>query len=408
MLPGGLWRQPDFLKLWTAQTVSQIGSAISALGIPLTALYVLHASTRQMGYLGGAGGVAILFFGLFAGAWADRLRRRPILIAADLGRAALLTTIPLAAVYHRLTMQHLYAIAAATSILTVFFDAGYHAYLPSLVAREQLVEGNSKLALSASTAEVAGPALTGALVYRLTGPVAILFDALSFVFSAVCLALIRMPEPQPEPAPQPHLLKEIGEGLRACWSDPVLRALSLRTATGSLCLGFISSLYMPFVVQDLHVNPVQLGGIVSIGGVSSVLGTFLVAWLLRRFGTGLTLIASSLTTGFAFVLVLLAHGSVARCLFFLGAAQLFDAGWSVFSIAQQSLMQTVTPNHLLGRVSSALNLLFRGVLPAGAVAGGVLAESFGIRQTMAAGAIGFLLSTLWLVFSPVRRIRDFS
>ncbi|MES1258934.1 MAG: MFS transporter [Acidobacteriota bacterium] len=406
MFRAGLWRQPDFLKLWTGQTVSQIGSSISTLGIPLTALYLLRATPRQMGLLSGAGGAAILIFGLFAGAWADRLRRRPILIFSDLGRAALLATIPLAAAFHRLTMGHLYLLAASTGILTVFFDAGYQAYLPSLIAREQLVEGNSKLALSASTAEIAGPGLTGALISLMTAPAAILFDAVSFLFSGLSILLIRKPEPKPVPAPQPHLLREIAEGLRACGREPVLRALALRSGTAAFCLGFIGSLYMIFVVQELHVSAVLLGGIISIGGASSLAGTLVAARMMRLFGPGRTLIGASLTTATAFLLVLAAHGPVTECLIFLGTSQLFDAAWSIYNITEQSLIQAIAPPHLLGRVSSALHLLFRGVMPAGAVVGGLLAESLGVRQTMFAGTLGFLASTLWLVFSPVRDLRE--
>jgi len=172
MRPHSLWRDPDFLKLWAGQAVSQIGSWITLVGLPLTAVLVLGASPLQMGLLSGAGAAAVLVFGLFAGAWADRLRRRPILIAADLGRAAVLGTIPLAVTLHRLTMGHLYLVAAASAVLTVFFDVSYQAYLPALVSRENILEGNSKLALTDSIAGIAGPGLTGVLVQAITAPIA--------------------------------------------------------------------------------------------------------------------------------------------------------------------------------------------------------------------------------------------
>jgi MFS family permease len=173
----GLWREPDFLKLWAGQAVSQMGSWITLVGLPMTAALLLKASPLQMGILSGAGAAAILLFGLFAGVWADRLRRRPILIWADLGRAAVLGTVPLAALAGRLTMSHLYVVAAASAILTVFFDVSYRTYLPSLVSPEDLLEGNSKLTLSESIAGVVGPGLTGVLIQALTAPIAILFDA---------------------------------------------------------------------------------------------------------------------------------------------------------------------------------------------------------------------------------------
>ncbi len=400
----GLWRQRDFLKLWTGQTISQIGSAVSTLGIPFAALTLLHATPRQMGFLSGAGGASVLLVGLFAGAWADRVRRRPLLIAADLGRAALLFTIPLAASLHRLVMPQLYAVAVATGILSVVFDAGYQAWLPTLLPPGQLVEGNSKLALSASAAEVAGPGLTGFLVERITAPLAILADALSFLASALSLALIRQPEPPAEHEPNPHILREIADGLRTCAESPVLRALALRTAAAAFSLGLISSLYLILAVRELRLSAALLGAIISVGGVSNLFGASLAPRLLARFGAGRTLIGAALTTGLGGLLFPLAHGSVAVASGFLLASQLFDAAWPVYSITEHCVVQALTPNQYLGRVSSAMNLLFRGLIPAGAIAGGFLAGPLGVRQTMFAGVAGFLLSTAFLVFSPVRQL----
>jgi MFS family permease len=208
----GLWREPDFLKLWAGQAVSQMGSWITLVGLPMTAALLLKASPLQMGILSGAGAAAILLFGLFAGVWADRLRRRPILIWADLGRAAVLGTVPLAALAGRLTMSHLYVVAAASAILTVFFDVSYRTYLPSLVSPEDLLEGNSKLTLSESIAGVVGPGLTGVLIQALTAPIAILFDAASFVCSALSVWFIRTPEPRPKPSAAPHIGRKSWKG----------------------------------------------------------------------------------------------------------------------------------------------------------------------------------------------------
>ena len=180
----GLWREPDFLKLWVGQGISQAGSTISQIALPLLAINVLHASAFQMGLLGGVNAAAILMFGLFAGAWADRVRRRPILILADIGRLILLGTIPFAALFYQVTMAHLYVVAFTSSILNVLFDVSYQAYLPSLVERENILECNSKLALTESIAGIAGPGFTGVLVQLITAPMAILFDAASFLCSA--------------------------------------------------------------------------------------------------------------------------------------------------------------------------------------------------------------------------------
>jgi predicted MFS family arabinose efflux permease len=406
MRRNGLWRQPDFLKLWAGQAISEIGSRISRTAVPLTAVLVLGASEFQMGILSGAGAATILIFGLFAGAWADRLRRRPILIAADLGRAAVLGSIPLAAALGRLTIGHLYVVAAAAGVLTVLFDVAYQAYLPSLVERENLLEGNSKLAMSGAVAEVAGPGLTGVLVEWITAPMAILFDAVSFLFSALSVWLIRKPERRPEHRPEPHIGREIGEGLRAAWSDPLLRALAARTITAAFFLGFPSSLYVLFVMRDLGLRAALLGVIIAVGGAGSLIGAWFAEGLARRFGSGRTLIGSAAVIGAAGLLVPLAHGSAAAAAAFLIAAQLGDVAWPVYTINETSLRQAVTPDRLLGRVNSAMHLLFWGVLSAGALAGGAFAQAIGMRATLALGAVGVLLSALWLVFSPVRSRRQ--
>src|SRR5579864_7698799 len=209
-----LWRNPDFLKLWTAQGISEIGSRITREGIPLTALLVLHAGTVQMGLLNALGGIAVLIFGLAAGVWIDRWRRRPVLIAADLGRAAVLASIPAAALAGRLAMEQLYAVAALAGVLTVFFDVADQSYLPALVEPERILEANARLTLSSTIAEIAGPGLTGFLVQAITAPIAILFDALSFLASALLLAGIRKREPPPPRRPPGHVLTATLAGLR--------------------------------------------------------------------------------------------------------------------------------------------------------------------------------------------------
>ncbi|HLY17252.1 MAG TPA: MFS transporter [Bryobacteraceae bacterium] len=402
----GLWREPDFLKLWAGQSVSQVGSWITLVGLPIIAAKLLNATPLQMGFLSGAGAAAILLFGLFAGAWADRLRRRPILICADLGRAAVLFTLPLAAMLGKLTMTHLYAVAAAASALTVWFDVSYQAYLPSLVSADDLLEGNSKLALSESLAGVVGPGLTGALIAAITAPMAILFDAISFVCSALSVWLIRKPERRPEAHPAPHIGREIVEGLRASWNQSILRTLLLRAATAAVFLGFGSSLYILFAVRELKIGAALLGAVIAVGGFSSVFGALAAKRLVARFGLGPTLIFAALLPAAASLLPPLARGPVALCAAMLAVAQLGDMGWTIYGINELTLRQSVAPAHVLGRVNSAAHLTFRGVLPVGALLGGVIAQAIGLRAAMFVGAGGFLLSALWLICSPIRRLRE--
>ena len=406
MRPHSLWRDPDFLKLWAGQAISQAGSWITLVGLPLTAVLVLRATPLEMGILSGAGAAAVLMFGLFAGAWADRLRRRPILIAADLGRAAVLGTIPLAVVFHRLTMGHLYLVAAASALLTVFFDVSYQAYLPSLVSRENILEGNSKLALTDSIAGIVGPSLTGILVQAVTAPVAILFDAASFLCSAFSVWLIRRPEPLPETRTAPNIGQEIAEGLRASWHAPVLRALLLRTGSAALCMGFGGGLYVLYAVRELHVGAGLLGAIISVGGATYLFGALAAEWLVRRFGLGPTLIGAAVVTGIGSLLPPLARGPVWACAAILSAAQCFDIAFPIYEINELSLRQAIAAPHVLGRVNSAMHLMFRGVMPLGALAGGALAQAIGLRGAMFTGATGVLLSALWLVASPIRHVRE--
>lgn len=369
-MPGNRSRiDPDFRKLWIGQAISQIGSNITGVGLPLTAVLVLKASPLQMGFLSGAGAGAVLLFGLFAGAWVDRLRRRPILIAADLGRAVVLGIIPLAAMLHRLTIVDLYLVAVASGILTVLFDAAYQAYLPSLIARENIFTGNSRLALTESIAQTTGPGLAGILVQLITAPMAMLFDAVSFVCSAASVWAIRKPEPAPTRTAESHIGREISEGLVASWRDPLLRALAARTATSAFFLGFASSLYFLFAIHVLGLNAAFLGVIIAIGGTSGLFGAILADRLVRRFGFGRTFIGSAVAIGLAMLLVPLAHGSVPVCAAFLIAAQLGDLAWPVYTISERSLRQAIVPNHLLGRVNSSMHLLFHGVLPLGRTRG---------------------------------------
>jgi predicted MFS family arabinose efflux permease len=274
----------------------------------------------------------------------------------------------------------------------VLFDVSYQAYLPSLVDRDSLLAGNSRLAMTESLAEVAGPGLTGLLVQWITAPMAILFDAVSFLCSAISVWMIRKPEPPPKPVAEPDMAREIWDGLNTSWRDPVLRALAGRAGSGAFFLGFGGSLYFLFTVRELGLSAATVGVIISIGGAASFAGAWMAERLAARFGTASCLIGSSLLIGFAMLLVPLALGPG-----LLLAAQLGDLGWPVYNINERTLRQKIVPDHLMGRVNSAMQLVFRGVLPLGALAGGALAQLIGVRSAMFAGALGFLVSTAWLI-----------
>jgi MFS family permease len=455
----GLWRDPDFIKMWAGRIISELGSHITGSAVPLIAVLVLNAAPSQVGLLSALGSAPVLVIGLFAGVWVDRLRRRPLLIAADLARAAILATIPLAALLGGLSVAQLYAVIILTGALSVIFDVADQSYLPSLVRREQLVEANSKLAATSSVAEIGGPALAGALVQLLTGPIAIIFDALSYVVSAVSLGLIRRPEPQPgvaagqaaaanEANPEPHgaseavdqaagpvagrsddggvteggpaevgpaasgVWAEIAGGLRFVWQDRRLRALMGASATLEFFGNFFGALYMIYLVRVIGATPLTIGILIGLGGVSSLPGALLAGSSARRFGMGRTLVGSLLIWSCLTLLIPLAPPragagpALPLAILMLGAAQLLaDWAGTIYFITELSLRQGLTPDHLLGRMNASVRTVVGGVAPLGALAAGLLGDLIGMRPTLFVAAAGSMLAVLWLLASPLPRER---
>ena len=402
-----LWRHPDFLTLWTGQTISELGSRITREGLPLTAVLVLNARPAQMGFLAATGAVSVLLFGLLAGVGADRIKRRPIMITADLLRAAILATIPAAAFAHRLSMAQLYAVIALSGFCTVFFDVAYQSYLPSLVERDELIEGNSKLAQSTAIAEIVGPGLTGVLVQLITAPIAILFDAFSFLVSAFSVWLIRKPEAGAQPRGDRHWKEETVAGLKFIFGHPLLRPMACFSACGFFCFGFMGTLYVLYAIRDLRMPPAALGVVIGVGGAGAMLGATLAPPITRALGVGRTFIGTMVAVVISYTLIVLAHGPLPIAMSFLVVQQLFgDMGFAIFNVNELSMRQTVAPADVLGRVNAAMQLLTRGIYPLGALAGGALAQSIGIRATLAVAVAGTALSITWLLASPLRRLRE--
>jgi MFS family permease len=290
----GLWRHPDFLKLWAGQTVSQSGSQITFLALPLTVILVLDASPVQMGILVAVGALPPLFVGLLAGAWIDRSRRRPILIAADWGRAALIIIVPIAALLDVLRIEYLYFVAFGLGTFDLFFNVAYRSFFPSLVKREQIVEGNSKLEVSRSAAEIAGPGLGGFLVQLVTAPFALLVDAFTFVVSAVFLGLIRAPEPEPDTSEKRQpLWKEAVEGVSVVVRNPVLRSLARFAGTGALFNAMFEAVAVLYMTHQLDISPALIGLIFSSGSVGLLAGALGGERVIRRFGLGQAIIGGT-------------------------------------------------------------------------------------------------------------------
>jgi predicted MFS family arabinose efflux permease len=396
-------RHKDFLKLWTGQTISAIGSRITREGIPLTAVLLLGATPWQMGLLAAASSASILVFSLAAGVIADRMRRRPLLIGTDLARAILLTSIPLAAGFGMLSFSLLLGVAVAAGLLTVQFDVAYQSYLPTLLPRDDLFHGNRRLSMSSATAEILGPGITGVLVQAITAPRAILLDGISFVVSAVSLWFIRTPEPEFVPSEHDSLWREASEGARAIARHPILRALALRSVLTYFSIGMFYTLYMLYAIRTLHMTTSVLGFTIALGGVGALGG----AWLTKRlavFAPENTFTAAAVIQSVAQLLVPTAASAPRFAVLCMGAAQLIgDAAFTVYAVNEITVRQRLTETGLLGRVNGAMQLASGGVLPIGALAGGALAQRIGIPRTLWVGAAGVLLSTFFLW--PLRRNR---
>jgi MFS family permease len=404
----GIWRNPDFVKFWVGETVSVFGSAVTALALPLTAVVVLKATPAQMGLLAAAGYVPFLLVGLLAGVWVDRFRRRPILLSADIAKAILLASIPVAAFAGHLAMGQVLIVSFLSGTVSVIDAVAYQAFMPSLLRREDLVEGNSKLEVSNSVAGIAGPSIAGFLVQLVTAPIAIAVDAASFVVSAVFLIFIRTPEPPP--IPQEHkrnTLGQIGEGLRAVARHPLIASVMWCGTMHNFFARMIDALFVLYLTNDLHLSPALLGIVLALGGPGALLGALATARVTKRFGVGPTVVSMQILTGISRLLIPLAVGSLPIILTLLMLSEfLLGVARPIFNITQVSLRQAVTPDRLQGRVNASIRFVMWGVTPFGALLGGVLGEFIGLRATMLIAAIGVSIATVWVFFSPVRALRE--
>lgn len=404
----GLWRHSDFLKLWSGQSISVFGSLVGRIALPMLIVLVLNATPMQAALVRSLEVAPGLVVGLFAGVWVDRLRRRPIMIWVDLGRAVLLGIVPLLYLLGRLSMGYVYGIAFLVSILTILFDVSYESYLPTLVPPADLVEANSKMGATASIAEITGFGLAGMLVQFMTAPVTILIDAVSFVVSALSLGSIRTPEPPP-PAPEAResLWAEAREGVRVLFGEPILRALAIADGVNNLFGNIIGVVIMLFVLRDLHLSPGLSGVIFALGGISSLVGALLAGPALRRFGLGATLIGSTVLTIIGTAFMPMAMGPMWLVVLMLCVQQLLgDGAATIYIIHAASLRQAVTPNRVMGRVSATLRVGDWGFQLVGTLLGGVLGETIGLRGALVVAVAGKLLSLLWLWFSPVRSMQE--
>ncbi len=403
---GGLWRHGDFLKLWSAESISQIGSQITGLALPLVAVLVLEASAFEVSALFVIEFLPFILFALPAGVWVDRLRRKPILVIADLGRAVLLGSIPLAYALDALHLGQLYVVGFLVGICTVFFDVSYQSYLPSLVAREQLVEGNSKLEISRSGAQLAGPGAAGGLIGAIGAPAAILLDAISFLASAIFLFGIRKPEVLPEReegAPRPSMLREAREGLGYVLGNRYLRAISICTGSSNLFWSLGGSILIVYAVRELEMSPALIGLVFSVSNVGPLLAAVTANRLSARLGVGRTILWTAVLFSASAVFYPAAPQSIAAP-FFIAGGILAGYGSVAYNITQVSFRQAICPERMQGRMNAVIRFLVWGTMPVGALTGGALGTWLGLRTALWIGAIGALFTFLPILLSPVRSI----
>jgi MFS family permease len=409
MVTASLWRHSDFMRLWAGQTVSELGSVVTRTAVPLVALLVLGAGPFEMALIVVSASLAVLLVGLFAGAWVDRLRRRPLLIWADAIRAVLLFSIPAAYLAGALRIEQLYLVVFLEGCFGALFDAAYPAYVPSLIGVDRVVEGNSKLATSASLAEIGGPGLGGGLVQVIGAPLAILVDAVSFVVSAISLALIRSPEPaRPTRTSSTPIRHEIVEGLQLVRHHPVLVPLTLRSIIAHVSGSFYGVLYTIYLIEDLHLSPFLLGVVISAGGVGSLVGSFFASRVIARIGLGPALIWTATGASIVGVLTPLAGGPLLLATLMVFLPQLIGDGLqTIEGVAELSLIQGVVPDHILGRVNATLEVFSHGIAyPIGALTAAAVAGWIGVRGGIAIGWAGMAISILLLVLSPLPRVRQ--
>ncbi|TMD32588.1 MAG: MFS transporter [Chloroflexi bacterium] len=396
MAEASIWRNPVFVRVFSAATVSVFGSLVTRTALPFAAILVLGAGPLEIAAIRACEILGGLLVGLVAGAWVDRLRRRPVMIAADLGQAVVLGSVPVAALTGWLSIPHLIVVAFLTSILTTFHNVADVAYLPTVVEPDQLVPANSALTASGSVAEFSAFSIGGFLVQVFTAPIAIAVDAASFVASALLLGSIRRPEKDPPAVVERRpLLSEIRDGLRPIVASPILRSLAAASSAAHLMWGAFGSLYLVFAADELGLGPATIGLIAAAGGISSFVGALLAERASLRLGVGWAILVglAGFTLGNALV-PLAPAGAVAVAITLLVAQQLIaDGAGTVYEV------------NVLGRVNSAIEFLTHLWLLVGTVVGGLIGEVLDLRAGLAFGVAGGVVAMAFIVLSPLRNLR---
>ena len=400
-------RDSDFLRFWIGETVSSGGSALFNLALPLTAVIVLQATAFEMGVLRALGAIPIILLGLFAGVWVDRLKKGPIIIVTNVGQCLLIALVPLTALLGIIRIEVLYAIVLAVGALGVFSFVAAQSYLPTLVRHEDLVGANSKLQLTQSAAGIGAPGVGGWLIELVSAPFVLLLYSVSLIISAVMVSLIQRPEQARQSAvSQRDVWREIGEGIRLIWQQPLLRSLVVVPGVASVGAGVQGAVFVLFVVQDLGVTPTMLGLISAIGGIGALVGAALSAKVTQRIGPGLSIVLAQLLMSSGSVLIAITGGPLTVSLPLLGlSAGMLWIGIRIWSVNDVALRQALTPADLLGRINATRRVVVHGLMPVGALVGGLLGTVSDLRTALVVGAAIGLIALVAIVYSPLRSLR---
>ena len=406
---GKLWRSRDFRTLWISLTITHFGGQVTFLALPLTAALMLNASPLEMGILTAVEALPYTLFGLFTGVLVDRSKKLPLIIMADVGRGLALLAVPIAAWFGFLSMSVLYVAGFLVGLGGIIGWAAYQVFMTERVGRDNLVEANSRIALSDSSAQLIGPGLAGVFIHWLTAPFAILLDAIAFFTSAWMLKSIK---PQASDAPRAlakdaTVWKDAKEGLHLIWHNPVLRSLAWGLAIWQFLKHMYFAIVILFAARDLALSPGKIGAIWMMGGVGFLIASFWVQHANRRFGVGRVMLGGLFSTGIAWLMIAWVSQGVWAGLHLGAAIFTLDLGAMLFFINYLTLRQSVTPDHLLGRVTSTMIFLSIACAPLGSLVGGAMAELFGLRTTIAVSGVGGLLLGLVLMkFSPLAAMHE--
>jgi predicted MFS family arabinose efflux permease len=404
---GRLWSDRDFNRLWLSDTVSQIGNQFTTPALPILAVLSLHADAFEIGLLMALQTLFFPILGLFVGVWADRLRKRSIMIVCNFGRMASLASIPVVFFLSTLTLYQLYAVAAINGIFTVFFEISYQSYLPVLLGREESVEGNSKLQTSASGAQVVGPTVAGFVYQLVGGAITIAVDAIGYLISALSLVSIRKREAKPEtnpPTGHPNFFAEMKEGMQIVFCNPILWRITACSATANFGSVIFGAVFVIFLLNILSFSPVLIGLLGTVGALGFLLGTVIRPVVTKRLGLFRAILVSAalMAINIATPLTILSHAFLVVAVIGLLAGIMLP----IYNINQVSLRQTIVPDRVQGRMNATVRTINWGTVPIGAIIGGTLGLVVGITGTILIGGALQGAAVVWIMSNHVIHLRE--